>query len=246
MTIENNTTTWSPHYTVRRSLKARRTFLQFTPTHGLEIVIPYKQRSVNIPKILSEKRHWIEKILIKNPKNFQQKAHPITHPNTIECLAIEETWKIVYQYSPLTAAVKLINLGSEKFLLLNGNTEDILVCKKVLTKWLIKKAHLHLIPWLKSLSLLTKLEFNRVIIRGQSTLWGSCNTQKTISLNYKLLFLPKNLVQHVLLHELCHTQHLNHSVAFWQLFKNCDPNCLENKKALKIADHYCPAWINVI
>ena len=45
----------------------------------------------------------------------------------------------------------------------------------------------------------------------------SCSTRGTISLNYKLLFLPRPLVRYVLLHELCHTRQSNHAVAFWAL-----------------------------
>lgn len=237
---------WPPPYTVRRSLKARRTFLQITPTHGLEIVIPNRQKSINIPEILNEKRHWIEKILAEKPQHFMPKTTIMVRPTLLECQGISEIWKIIYQFSPSNSTIKLVNQEHERIVLLKGNTEDTLRCYKVLNKWLIKKAHLHLIPWLKNLSIATKLEFNHAIIRGQSTLWGSCNTKKTISLNYKLLFLPKHLVEHVLLHELCHTQYLNHSAAFWQLFKNFDPHCFENKKALKAAECYFPPWVNVV
>ena len=159
---------------------------------------------------------------------------------------MEEVWRIVCQPSQLTQKIKLTAVGPERILVLTGNTEDISNCYQTLTKWLVKKAHLHLIPWLESLSNLTKLEFNRVIIRGQSTLWGSCNAKKTISLNYKLLFLPKSLVEHVLLHELCHTQFLDHSSNFWQLFKSFEPNCMENKKVLRTAECHFPAWVNVV
>ncbi len=247
MSIElNDSEIWPPHYTIRRSLKARRTFLQISPTHGLEIVIPERQRSVNIPKILNEKRRWIEKILGLQPKNFPFHIKSIARPHLIECQAISETWKIAYQGSNLTTAIKLINMDSEKTLLLTGNVEDFSTCQKILIKWLIKKAKIHLAPWLQYLSALTKLEFNRMIIRGQSTLWGSCNAKKIISLNYKLLFLPRSLAEHVLLHELCHTKYLNHSQDFWQLFKNLDPHCIENKKFLKTAEHYFPDWLAVL
>ncbi|MFC2035515.1 M48 family metallopeptidase [Chloroflexota bacterium] len=56
---------------------------------------------------------------------------------------------------------------------------------------------------------------NNVSIREQKTRWGSCSHKNNISLNLKLAFLPKELIDYVMLHELVHTRIHNHSRAFW-------------------------------
>ena len=56
---------------------------------------------------------------------------------------------------------------------------------------------------------------NNVSIREQSTRWGSCSHKNNISLNLKLILLPKELVDYVMLHELVHTRIHNHSKNFW-------------------------------
>jgi len=77
---------------------------------------------------------------------------------------------------------------------------------------------------------LTKLaeqhEFNysKVTIRKSRSRWGSCTSKKSISLSFYLMLLPGHLIEYVLLHELCHTVHLNHSPAFWELLNNCTGN----------------------
>ena len=53
------------------------------------------------------------------------------------------------------------------------------------------------------------------------TQWGSCSSVGTIRLSLYLMLLPKNLIQYVLLHELCHTVHHNHGKNFWALLDKC-------------------------
>jgi predicted metal-dependent hydrolase len=254
MNTRNITALWPPAYNVRRSLRARRTFLQITSVQGLEIVVPDRLKRLNIEKLLEEKRGWIEKMLARFRAPFQQvhsneqgyaraNTLPAERPNTIECLALNETWQISYQPTSAKRITLQIHYSPDKILILKGDTDNIPLCLKTLKKWLMKQARAYLIPWLQKLSLETRLSYHRVAIRGQSTLWGSCNGKKNISLNYKLIFLPKTLTEHVLLHELCHLKHLNHSESFWLLLKDFDAHCTENKKALKLAECYMPGWL---
>ena len=56
---------------------------------------------------------------------------------------------------------------------------------------------------------------NRVFIRNQSTRWGSCSSKNNINLNVKLIRLPDELIDYVILHELVHTREKNHGKEFW-------------------------------
>jgi len=77
------------------------------------------------------------------------------------------------------------------------------------------KAKTTLIKRLKWLASKYAFSYNRVSIRNQKTRWGSCSSKNNISLNMKLVRLPDELVDYVILHELAHTKVKNHSKAFW-------------------------------
>ena len=67
-------------------------------------------------------------------------------------------------------------------------------------------------------------QYNRVSIRSQRTRWGSCSSKDNISLNMKLLHLPQQLIDYILLHELVHTRVKNHSKDFWNELETVVPN----------------------
>jgi len=72
-----------------------------------------------------------------------------------------------------------------------------------------------LIERLQELSESYKIEYNRVFIRNQRTLWGSCSARNDISLNIKLAHLPGKLIDYIILHELLHTRFKGHGRDFW-------------------------------
>jgi len=107
---------------------------------------------------------------------------------------------------------------------------------------LARDARAHLLPRLQALSRETGLRYRRARIAGQQTLWGSCSSRGTISLNYKLLFLPRELARYVLVHELAHTVHADHSPAFWGLVRRHEPDYEDLHDQLRDAGRWVPAW----
>ena len=77
---------------------------------------------------------------------------------------------------------------------------------------------------LSELAVEHNFQYNRVSIRNQKTRWGSCSSKDNISLNMKLLHLPDQLIDYILLHELVHTRVKNHSQDFWNELETVVPN----------------------
>lgn len=83
------------------------------------------------------------------------------------------------------------------------------------------------------------LHYQSCKIGKSRTHWGSCSISGTIRLSLFLMLLPENLIQYVLLHELCHTVHHNHGEDFWALLDKCtEGKAKQLRKELK--KHFIP------
>jgi hypothetical protein len=91
---------------------------------------------------------------------------------------------------------------------------------RVLINWLKRRTREEVCPWLSTLAAEYGFKFGESLVRGQKTRWGSCSSKGTISISSKLLFLERDWVRCVLIHELCHTVFMDHSQKFRGLFES--------------------------
>lgn len=103
-------------------------------------------------------------------------------------------------------------------------------CQK---KLLTKQARDYLPYRLEYLAHLYGYTFKKCRLSHANTRWGSCSTNQTISLNIGLMKLPKSLRDYVILHELAHLNHMNHSPAFWAEVASHDRNYRQHNQKLK-------------
>ena len=83
-----------------------------------------------------------------------------------------------------------------------------------------------------------RIEISRVFYRNQKTRWGSSSAKGNISLNFRVAMLPPEVRRYLLLHELVHQKHMNHSVSFWKHMQKVCPDYLESDRWLKEHSYY--------
>jgi predicted metal-dependent hydrolase len=78
-----------------------------------------------------------------------------------------------------------------------------------------------------------KFEINNIFIKSQKTRWGSCSNRGNLNFNWKLSMAPPEVIEYVVIHELCHRLEMNHSSKFWAYVKKMCPDYKNHKNWLK-------------
>jgi predicted metal-dependent hydrolase len=104
---------------------------------------------------------------------------------------------------------------------------------KALVSFFRKQSRLHLSERLTECAIRMSLVPMALSIRGQRTRWGSCTARGEISLNWKLLSAPEKVIDYVVIHELAHIVHMNHSSRFWDLVAEYDREWKTHRRWLK-------------
>ena len=142
-------------------------------------------------------------------------------PSQVELTSVEKRTVVSYRPRRNADTVRHRELGGT--LVLTGDVSNEQKCTLALRRWLTKVARREFEPRMRRLSEECGLPFERLQIRAQRTCWGSRSSSGTISLNLSLLFLDAPVVRYLMVHELCHGRHMDHSDAFWNLVSRFEP-----------------------
>lgn len=235
----------SQTYRVRESARAKHVSIKVSHLGEVEVVIPKGFDRRKLPDIMAKRQDWIANTqlrLVAERQSLGAETEPaIALPTQLMLRSLPEDWSVRYQSAPTW---QLISHPAQPCqLTVAGAVDQIVLCDRILKHWLIRKAEIHLIPWLRQVSQEVALPCSKISVRGQKTIWASCSSKRNVSLNYKLLFLPPPLVRYVFIHELCHTVHLNHSDRFWNLVAEKEPDYQAHDAELNRAWCYIPQWI---
>ncbi|MBN1279493.1 MAG: M48 family metallopeptidase [Chlorobium sp.] len=227
---------------VRVHARSKYVRLKMVLHEGLVIVVPPGYDRASVTKVLLRHREWIRAAAERLASVHQElrRISPDLLPESIEILFSGEHIRICYERRFDDGVAYSIDPGGT--LHISGKTGSTGLCRAVLQMWLKHKAADLLFPELTRLAMLHGFSFKRSGIRLQKSRWGSCSSSGTITLNAKLIFLPPHLVRSVLLHELCHTVHMNHSPSFKRLLETYDPDRHLHEMQMKTASRHIPVW----
>ena len=104
--------------------------------------------------------------------------------------------------------------------------------RALIERWYRREAATHLAGRVEHYASRLGVRPSRVTVRGQRSRWGSCSARGTVSLNWRLMMVPSPLADYVVVHELCHLRHMDHSPRFWAMVGDVVPDYRERRRSL--------------
>jgi predicted metal-dependent hydrolase len=225
-------------WTVRVSGRARRLSVRVYPGGRVEVVVPPGASPAAVQKFIGTHRQWIHR---RVEDLSTAAAVDDSRPSSIKLPAVGRHYAVEYRHAGESTA--RVRVASEKVLVVSGPLHDERAMAATLRGWLAELAQQQLSGELAKVAAEGGFRYVRAQIRRQRTRWGSCSASGTISLNVCLLFLRPQVVRYLLLHELCHTRHMNHSAKFWALVESLEPDYRALDQELLRGWQSVPGWM---
>ena len=204
-------------------IKSKRKTLSISINENAQLIVraPNRLSDAKIQEFINEKSSWI----IKN-KNLIKLRLQNTEKDQNDLLYLGEYFPIKKNIKSL----KKVSFNGEEFI---TNLENQSQLSNALKIWYKDKFKELAIPRLNYFVDKYDLTVNQVRLKRQKTLWGSCSSRDNINLNFLLIMAPLKVIDYVIIHELVHTIHKNHSANFWSALEDIMPNYKDPKNWLK-------------
>ena len=210
-------------------IRSNRKTLSLSINENADLVVraPRRVSYDEIQKFIYEKSAWIDnkQRLIKAQLKDNLNANI-----SLQCLYLGSLYPLKIDNN----SVEPISFDGHEFTIANVNRDTI---NLPLKSWYKKRFIEVALPRLSYFSDKHKLKVNQVRVKEQKTLWGSCSSKNNINLNYLLIMAPMKVIDYVIVHELVHTTHKNHSAKFWQKVETIMPNYKDARYWLKENGH---------
>ena len=206
--------------TPNKIIKSKRKSLSLIIKNNGEFIVraPLKMKECDIYKFILQKKDWITK---KRQEQALNKYLPLTFncPETINLLG--------KPYNIVLTQISRVKVKDNTIFVPTINSKEKLVkfLKNYSKKYLTERCAL--------IADLFNFNYSKLTISSARTCWGSCSHNNILHFTYKLIMCPEDVIDYIVLHELCHTKVKNHSAKFWALVESCCPNYKSHEKWLK-------------
>ncbi len=206
-------------YQIRFSKKAKYLQLRINHSSSLELVIPKRYSLKDGEKFINDKIDWIKKY---SSKLIQKEEKYFFFGEEIK---IQQNYDLFVKRPLIKYESKVLQIKIP-----NGSNYEL---NELYLAFLKRQAKKYLVERVNYLASKFNFKINKISIRGQRTRWGSCSSGGKLSFNFKLMKFRKEVIDYVIIHELCHLREMNHSKKFWKLVESYSPNYKSLRKELK-------------
>ena len=200
-----------------RVRRARRYILRIRPDGGLRITVPRGGSRAEAWRFAEQHRPWIE----RERARLRAECHSATgeHGTTVLLRGVEQPVQLSPDGALATYGDRTVRIALDVRSAIESDLREL--------------ARAELVPRLQALAKAHDVTVDRVVIRNQRSRWGSCSPSGAIALNYRLVQMPSEVRDYVLIHELMHRRQQNHSRRFWRLVEAACPHFRDAERWLK-------------
>jgi len=212
-------------YAITRSARRKTVSIIIRANNQVDVLAPKLMPSLLINRFVQEKRSWIDKKLQYNHKvraNFQAKV--FAEGESFDLLGKSYQLKILETKTT-------IHIADDKLITPAFQADKL---KKRLTLWYRKQAEQYFQQRSRKIAVDIGVSPASIAVKTYKSRWGSCHHDGRIYFNWRLIMAPIWVIDYVIVHELCHLIHHNHSKCFWQKVEEIMPDYNQAKEWLKI------------
>lgn len=218
-------------YTIEK--RKRKTICIKVNSNGeVKIVAPFNVNKQYISDLVFRKGKWIVETREKVLKRLDEKVvREIKDGSTFLYLGREYPLQLIYDYSLKHIEVSL-NKEIDKFTI-KTNTDDEEKIKKELEKWYRARTMEIVLKKIEKYAPMFKDKVTEVKVKEQKRRWASCTYKNAILFNWRCSMAREDVVEYIVVHEMCHFEHKNHSKDFWNRVAEIIPDYKEKHEYLK-------------
>ena len=205
-------------YTIRESKRAKRINIRVDADKGLELVYPVGVTQPSPKELLDENQAWVLSTIDKVQTRLEtQFIRRYEQGAIFQYLGQDVRLNLIQKTHGKRITVNLRDERLDVSLPPNIDLSDIEAIQTAVEAFYRKQAKTYLTMRTQEIAEQLGFEYNRVTIKNQKTRWGSCSTGNNLNFNLRLMMTPPSAIDYIIIHELCHLKHMNHSKQFWNL-----------------------------
>ncbi len=200
----------------KQSSRARHLNISVRPFLGARVSVPVGMSLSSAMRVVTDKKLWLKQHLDKMKKYERQQT--LFDENSGYCTKNHKLYLKKINRNGISVRLSKGRINVAYPIELDSSSDDVQrAIRKGIERALKIEAWKYLPDKVKKLANEFGFKYNKLALKNIKSRWGSCSGKNNINLSIHLMRLPENLIDYVILHELAHTIHHNHSVRFWKL-----------------------------